>query len=452
MISGSATAPGRGVGLRFGLFLAIGIAVPLFAFPVARVWQRPVDAATLLAALFVLASLRALRRADLFARVFAIGAALAPLPALLPPHARPFESDAFLRSYAHWLLVTAFFLCARALASRERDWTVWAAAQLSMGALVALFALYQLVGIPRHWPATGHLLVPFQRAPMIFMKIGSGYVRPTSVFLEPAWLGGYLAWVAVAALCLRLTAARRTAVVVTALGLVALAVIATVSWGAYADLAAALGAVALVRRGRTPHRRVRALLLAAGLGIAVFAAAGPGRSMFDAIVDRGRLLVETPLSREALDPAARNSSTARVQNLLHTGEIFLRHPVRGIGFGQLPSYAPAEDPLRQFFIVAWCGWAAIGAQAGVPGALVLAGGIVLAARGLRGAASRALRPAALGLVVLAVVQQLHTASYIDLWWWYPLAAAAAMGSGSAAEGAGSAVSLTGSQTPQKRKE
>jgi hypothetical protein len=79
----------------------------------------------------------------------------------------------------------------------------------------------------------------------------------------------------------------------------------------------------------------------------------------------------------------------------------------------------------------WCGWLAIAAETGVSGPVVLAAFLLVVllrrrARRKEGAVEpddllwRVTVPA---LVLLAAVEQAHTGSYIDLWWWYPLAVA-----------------------------
>jgi hypothetical protein len=72
----------------------------------------------------------------------------------------------------------------------------------------------------------------------------------------------------------------------------------------------------------------------------------------------------------------------------------------------------------------WSGWLAAGAEMGVLGPLVLAGILVLVmVRFVRNRPAGFAAVAVPALVALAAIQQVHTASYIDLWWWYPLSVA-----------------------------
>jgi hypothetical protein len=85
----------------------------------------------------------------------------------------------------------------------------------------------------------------------------------------------------------------------------------------------------------------------------------------------------------------------------------------------------------------WCGWLAIAVEMGIAGPFILIAALWLPARRVRAAPAAA--PAALAvpaLLAIAVVQQLHTASFIDLWWWYPVSLAAVLAGAPAAAAGG----------------
>lgn len=234
--------------IRLLLFAATGLALPFFAFPVFKAAGKPVDLSTIFAALFVVSSLPGLlrERPSRSSRLLLAASAALPLLILVPPRPQPFAPSQFLSSYAHWLLLATFFFCAGFLRLSEVERRRVVLVYVIGGTVVALFALYQVVGFPRGWPGAGTTtFVSFQREPLRLQTIVTGYVRPTSLFLEPAWMGGYIAWIIALAVGwvaeregdwgTRLPGALCLVVMLSAL-------LASVSWGAYADLVAAVGA------------------------------------------------------------------------------------------------------------------------------------------------------------------------------------------------------------------
>ncbi len=419
--------------VRLVLFGATGLSVPFAAFPPARVLGRPLDLATVFAALFLIASAKALvgerpRKARI---AFVAGAGAVPLLALLPPGPPLFASGEFLRSYAHWLLFVLFFAAAGTLAAGPRSRRTLAAVQVAVGVLVAAFGLYQVVGIPRQWPGTGPLLVPFQRGPFLLMPIDT-YQRPTSVFLEPSWLGGYLAWIAVLAFCLWFVPTarnRRTSMLVLAMAVVLAVLLATLSWGSYVDLGvAAAGALVLAAR-RAPLRRRKtaiAILLAAVVVVAL-AITPLGRRVGAAAATRFTLLRETPIRSPKGEQVWTNSGWVRYHNAVHTIELWKIRPLFGIGLGQFHRYKDFAGGREIFAAESWCGWLGIAAEAGILGPAVLAAAVLLVLRRRRALPREDFASMAVPLLAaLAVVQQSRTASYIDLWWWFPLSLAAAL--------------------------
>ncbi len=415
--------------LRCFLFIGVGLALPLFAFPVFKLFGHPIDLATLLAATFVLASVPGLLSTPTPKGLWllVIGAIGVPLLILVPPRSTRFGPGQFAASYLHWLLVVFFFVSASRLTPSERNRQRLVAANVIVGAAVALFALYQVFGIPRGWAGTGTMLVPFQREPFRMTDIGTGYVRPSSLFLEPAWMGGYLAWVLVLAIALVAAWQRRRQQVLGLAGVVLtlLAIVASVSWGAYVDTAAGLTVSVIVllwSRGFS----ARGILVAAGLLFLVVVLAGvspPGRRVIAAAESRYGLLLQTPVAPERMAPEV-DSSWVRFRNLAHTAALFRSRVKRGIGLGQFANYAsgPGGEALR--FRDPWCGWIAVGAEMGVLGPALLIGAMGFALRrrlsSMTADAFGAVSPV---LLFVCAIQQLHTASYIDLWFWYPLSLA-----------------------------
>jgi hypothetical protein len=364
-----------------------------------------------------------------------------PLLVLIEPRPPLFARSQFATSFGHWLLVVSVFVGASLLgptrAARLR--LVWSNSLI--GAAVALFALYQAFGHRAGWPGTGGLLSSTQREPLRLLPVGElGYVRPTSVFLEPAWLGGYLAFVLAGLFGLfpARGAGRRAArfAVVAALVVVLLAILATVSWGAYLDLAAVLAVSlwGLRDRVRAAPAATAAVFAALLLALVVVAVSPTGQLVASAAAERWKMLLGTSLEEDVSARDFGDSSWIRAENVRHTVGLIRLYPRSGVGLGQFGRYARTSGP--SFLAKAatrdpWCGWLAIAAEAGLPGPAVLAAFLLVVlwrrrARRRDGAVEpddllwRVTAPA---LVLLAAVQQAHTGSYIDLWWWYPLAVA-----------------------------
>jgi hypothetical protein len=264
-------------------------------------------------------------------------------------------------------------------------------------------------------------------------------VRPTSLFLEPAWMGGYLVWVLLLGAGLwrgqARGASRRT--VGAVLGLIALALAASVSWGAYADAAAGgLVLLATVRRSSGVFDRRRALLAALGAAalLALLLLTPPGRTVGEALSHRWRSLKSTPLDGPS-SPQVKDSSWIRARNAVHTLELWQSHPWKGIGLGQFRRYAPSVREKTQEWVAQsapWCGWLTAGAEMGPAGPILLAWAVLLVLwrwTRHRGASFAWLAPA---LAAVCVVQQLHTGSYINLWWWFPLSVGGALCGGAGA--------------------
>jgi hypothetical protein len=432
MDTSRAAVPEEPVGVvRCWLFLATGITLPFFAFPVASVWGKYLDLATVFAGLFVLSSLsrQTLLPRSRWLRIFFGAAILVPLLVAIPPRPFLFDGRHFFSSYAHWLLVTFFFVSAAALRLSDRQRRNLLAASVTAAVGVSFFALYQLLGIPRGWPATAETLAGFQRRPFIFMRLGS-YVRPTSVFLEPSWLGGYLVWnllLGARLLRLELTRSFWRLFFLAGMAVMILALLATVSWGAYADLAAGAAVFAglALRHGKKPGRIawgyaaiVFVILLLAGFS-------APGRSVLHAVGARLEWLWRTGASSGWQAKEAWNSSQLRVRDMAHAARLFLDHPLGGIGLGQFAAYPQAHPDFHFSSIDPWCGWVGIAAATGFLGPLVLLAAVFFVLVSWRRRAGRSVDALVPALLAVAVVQQIHTGSFIDLWWWYPLSLAAA---------------------------
>lgn len=424
--------------VRATLFVLTGLALPFHAFPVATAFGKPLGLATICAALFVLTSLPAvaggLRRPG--PAVFLAGCVFLPLLVLLPPRPDSLLVRAFTISYAHWILIIGFFLSALHLDLSEKARRRLLQANVIAGIAVALFAFYQVLGFPRGWPATGTMLVSFQREPLR-LDATLGYVRPTSIFLEPAWMGGYLVWALVLAVGLlqKKVRVRSRVVFMAGSALILAAILASVSWGAYADLfvVAIVTAATLVKR-RLMSRRVAAA--AAGLFVVLLlfgSLSPPGRRILGAVRVRWTRLATTTLAGNQPRQRHEDSLRIRFQNALCTARLVSRYPLRGIGLGQFVVYARSEERTREGDPEegacgkdAWCGWCAIAAEVGGGGPLLLLGAFLLVLRGGKRSARPIASPlsfVAPALVAFAAVAQIHTASYIDLWWWYPLSLA-----------------------------
>ena len=429
--------------LALAFFLCTGLALPFYAFPVFRAAGRSVDAATLFAGLFVATSLLSLilRRRIPPIGFLVIVAIAVPLLVLIAPRPARFAMPPFATSFGHWLFVVSVFAGASLLGPTRAARLRLVRASALIGSAVALFALYQACGHRAGWPGTGSLLTSTQREPLRLMPVGElGYVRPTSVFLEPAWLGGYLAFVVAGLFGLfpARGAGRRAAAiaVAAALAVVLLAILATVSWGAYLDLAAvlAIGLWGLRDRVRAAPGAAAAVGVALVLALVGVAVSPMGQLVGNAAVERWRTLRETPVGEDVSASDVSDSSWMRAENLRHTVGLIEQYPWRGVGLGQFGRYARTSGP--SFIAVAatrdpWCGWLAIAAETGLSGPVVLAAFLIVVLRRRRARLREETvergdllwRVTAPALVLLAAVEQSHTGSYIDLWWWYPLAVA-----------------------------
>jgi hypothetical protein len=419
--------------LRFGLFLSTGLALPFYAFPPIQTLGRRIDLATILAVLFVAASLPSvpalIRRVEWAWLGTALGV---PLLALLPPLPPSFSTSDFLISYAHWVLIAVVFVYALHLEASAVQRRRLVLIDGVMALLVALFEFYQMLGASRGWPGTHVVVLSFQREPLRLGEIG-GVVRPTSIFLEPAWLGGYLTWVlvlVVAVMLWRKASSLWEAMVTGAVAAILFSgILMTVSWGAYADVGVGLGALAVAaafRHRPLEERTARWALGAAAVTLAIVLFSPPGREMAHAVSNRFERLLGTPLTSSM--PVSRNvdSSEIRYQGLLHEVHVFQSHPWRGVGLGQYKHHADSLPGPHASLRMIWCGWLGIAATEGILGPLILAGAILLVLR-QRGSGGFWESAAVVALVAVAVVQQFHTGSFIDLWWWYPVSVAAVLG-------------------------
>jgi hypothetical protein len=409
------------------LFLATGLALPLFAFPVFSISGKAVDLATLFAVLFLFFSAPYLLISSRAEWAFLVAALAVPLLALTMPRSTGFGYRQFAFSYAHWALVVGFFFAALRSRFSEPQRRGLSVALVTLGLITALFALYQAIGISRHWPATGPLLFRFQREPLR-LDSGPGYIRPTATFLEPAWLGGFLAWILVLAVSLLLSpnARRWRPALLPVTIAVLLALVATVSWGAYADLVVgfAVGVLTLRVEARSRIRLLAPLGAAVLIGALFLVASQPGRQVLGALRSRLSALIQTPLDKDLPASTLQDTSRVRYQNFLHLRDLFLAHPVRGVGLGQLARHAGPGSVPDWRFSNPWCGWLAIAAQMGVLGPCLLVAAFFLVARRHRSSRDDSLDSAVPALLAVAAVMQLHTGSFIDLWWWYPMSLAA----------------------------
>jgi len=419
--------------VRVGLFTATGLAVPFYAFPPVHLLGKAVDLATLIGAAFLAAiAFGTPARRPPRAAFFLVGAGLAiPLLAILPPRHGWFAFRPFLFSYGHWAFVLLFFFGASLLELPESGRRFVVRANLLLASAVAAFGIYQLIGLPRKWPGTGERLLAMQREGFRFMSLGN-YMRPTSIFLEPAWLGGYLVWTLALALSIAATHPRgraRLAWLGSALLLGTTAAL-TVSFGAYADAAALFAVfVVVVVRSKLWSRR-EAARAAAVVCLAVFllALSPPGRSFGAALKHRFQNLGERPSALWDTNQSLHESFWPRVRNVELTLAVFLSRPLTGIGVGEFPSYLEkAQIDPNEHFDFPVCGWLALAAEMGILGPLYLAGLLLLVWGRARGNPMETFSGIAVpALLAIALTQQLHMSSFIDLWWWYPVSLAAVL--------------------------
>jgi hypothetical protein len=398
------------------LFALTGAFLPFFAFAPFRYHGKMADVSTVLAALFVLVSLpRAARQTHTTLRLWATAAALVPLLVLLPPRPVPFGSSQYFASYLHWLLVAGFFYAAATLRVDDGTRRVVITVQLAVAALVAGFAVCQAVGDPTVWSFPGSVLHASQRAAFRTHNIGS-YWRPTAFFLEPAWLGGYLAWTMVLFAWMATAGAVRDRSARAAAGIVfvlcALALVATVSWGAYVDGLVCIGGFAglTLKRSRSGWRQLAAAGALVLFLVVPLLLSRPGAAVRDAIRTRVRHLRGTPLTGPLGPLDSADSSRPRLDNAIDSLRRFSSHALKGIGLGQLP-YPHS-------------GWLAAAAEMGAGGPLVLGGALALGFRKARKTRSLGgYRALSFALLLMAAVQALHMGAYLDLAWWFPLSLA-----------------------------
>lgn len=351
---------------------------------------------------------------------WAAGAALVPLLVFLTDAARAatFQSRQFTLTYLHWLLLVAFFTAAAHLQVQPRQWNVFVLVQVAGGLAVSLFCFYQLLGRPHGWPATGYVLSASQRLPFEGGTFGA-YERPTSFLLEPSYMGSYLVWVATLPLAIALerSAAGRTRRLLCGAAFLSLAaaILASASLGAYLDLAVVVGlaAIVLVWRSSPRQRLPRLLLCVVGAALAALA--------IDAALGHGpwRVVRARVEATAAAIAAGRYEEvdTNRGGLLRRELTIAAAHPLAGVGLGQYKRMSATVPLAVQGQGEVVFGWIGAVAEMGLPGLGVLVGALVLARR----------RHDALVVSLLTAylaVNQLHFASYVELSFWYPLAACA----------------------------
>ena len=171
--------------------------------------------------------------------------------------------------------------------------------------------------------------------------------------------------------------------------------------------------------------------IVASIIVLVLAAAAhtrPGRTVARAISQRFELFFSTSVETEEGAAGLADSTWMRIRNARHTRDLFLAHPVRGVGLGQFRKHALESAPymIQRSTWDPWCGWLASAAEMGFVGPLLLAFPIAVVLSRHLGTPRTERLPAVAAILALAAVMQLHTGSYIDLWWWYPLAAAAVL--------------------------
>jgi len=218
--------------------------------------------------------------------------------------------------------------------------------------VVALYGLYQVLARNLGWPLA---YLPYLHPHPERLPSGlafAGYVRPSSFLREPTYLGEYLlAPLLIVGVLLfyrqdRAWLLRSRWINVAAFVCMLLAWIAAFAVAAYLTLAALfLGALLLDRRVRKPLLHIGVvLLIGAALIVTLFELTG--LPFVNAVVGRGARIVATAFGNEGVGFDA--STLARLQEVILSLQVWVHHPLFGIGLNQLQfvgeSYIPENWP------------------------------------------------------------------------------------------------------------
>ena len=430
-------------GLEAALTLLLGLSLPLAAFPVA-VWRGfEINLPHLFAgALLITAAVGiAARRRPWPPRRFLLAAggiaASCALGWVLRGSAWG-DSAEFTQTGVHLLFMLAVFLVLSSPAFRPAALRRLLVALVLESLLMAAYGYYQLWAL-RHGLHSGiGFLSRFSARPLRISGYLSGAYRATSFFEEPSWFGNYLLDSSVFAYGLWLFR-RKEGGVRNRLWLLASAfllatVVTTGSLGAIVPailLAAVLSVDVLIRSSARPSRKAlaAAALIAAAVG---FGWAVARSDAFAAIRKRIEISadlllgVELPQRPEARFDYLGLSGSAYLVSAEYSLCLWKTHPVFGVGLGHYRSARKKTPECSNYRGTdPWTGlaWCAETGTAGFLAALFLLGSLVLPPR--RRARAGPGEILARLLVVVFLLKQSHTGSYLNLASWYPLGLAAA---------------------------
>jgi hypothetical protein len=429
-------------GLETALTLLLGLSLPFAAFPVA-VWRgfeinlpHVFAGALLLVALVGIATGR--RRLPPRRFLFAAGGIMAACALGWILRGRAWgDSAEFAQTGAHLLFLLAVFLVMSSPAFRPAALQRLLVALVLEALLMAAYGYYQLWALRHGFHSGIGFLSRFSARPLRISGYLSGVYRATSFFEEPSWFGNYLLDTSVFAYALwlfrREGGGRSRLWLLASLFLLA-TVVTTGSLGAIVPavlLAAVLGVDVLIRSSARPSRKAlaAAALIAGAVG---FGWAVARSDTFAAIRKRIEISadlllgVELPQRPEARFDYLGLSGSAYLVSAEYSLCLWRTYPVFGVGLGHYHSARKKTPECSNYRGTdPWTGlaWCAETGTVGFLAALFLLGSLVLPSQ-RRARASPGEILARL-LVVVFLLKQSHTGSYLNLASWYPLGLAAA---------------------------
>lgn len=258
----------------------------------------------------------------------------------------------FFTTWLQAAMFTLFIVFVYAARLRHKSFKNILRTVIFLAALVSIYALYQQIAIPKHWPLAAipiFNISSYQAGGYI-----SGFLRPGAIFVEPVLLGNYLAPL-IAFLGSFLVLNRRSlfstrSIDWLTLGFLSLAFLLTFSLGGYLSL---LLVAPILWRSANRESRSR-IILFSGIIILIFGLADllvyliSGSSILTNTIGRLGALVND-VARFFLSSAPFHLSygSSAVQRLHATSlvlKVWLQHPVFGIGLNNLDNIAPQIPP------------------------------------------------------------------------------------------------------------
>ena len=219
-----------------------------------------------------------------------------------------------------------------------------------LAVLVSIYALYQQIAIPKHWPLATLPFKNFNISKYEASGYVSGFLRPGAIFVEPVLLGNYLA--PLIAFLGSFLVLNRSSLFSTrfidwlSLGFLSLSFLLTFSLGGYLSL---LLVIPILWRSANRESRSRIVLYSVII-ILIFGLADlsdyliSGSSILTNVIERfGALVNDTVrffLSRAPFHLSYGSSTVQRLHATSLVLKIWLQHPVFGIGLNNLGNIAP----------------------------------------------------------------------------------------------------------------